>query len=279
MDQDPALAAVKTYRYLRLAMVAMVGLLAVAAVLEVLRTDPLCVQDSISAYYYTPVRGVFIGTLVTIGVCLVALKGNTDTEDVLLNLAGMLAPGVAFIPTRGEGPCPTMPLTPAEQELAIGNNMMALFVAGAIVAVVAVVLARRQSGGSPLARWDRIGIAGALAILVGGAGWYAVSRTSFVEWAHEVSAVPMFLLLIVVVWLNGRDAQQSVTLGTEKTSYVRTYRGIATAMLLALALTVAGRLLTSFTHVILGIEVILLILFAAFWVIQTKELWNKGLRT
>ena len=69
-----------------------------------------CLQPSISAYYYTPVGAVFIGVLVTMGVCLVALKGNTDGEDVLMNLAGMLAPGVAFIPTPDAGTCRSAPL-------------------------------------------------------------------------------------------------------------------------------------------------------------------------
>ena len=44
------------------------------------------------------------------GVCLVALKGNTDGEDVLMNLAGMLAAGVAFIPTPGAEQCSSAPL-------------------------------------------------------------------------------------------------------------------------------------------------------------------------
>ena len=110
MEPDPALAAVKTYNYLRIALAALVLLLFVSVALEWWAADG-CLQPSISAYYFTPVRAVFIGVLVTMGVCLVALKGNTDGEDVLMNLAGMLAPGVAFIPTVASGRCaaPRMP--------------------------------------------------------------------------------------------------------------------------------------------------------------------------
>ena len=90
MEPDPALAAVKTYNYLRIALAALVLLLYTAVVLEWWAAGR-CLQTSISAYYYTPVHAVFIGVLVTMGVCLVALKGNTDGEDVLMNLAGMLA--------------------------------------------------------------------------------------------------------------------------------------------------------------------------------------------
>ena len=98
MEPDPALAAVKTYNYLRIALAALVLLLYTSVVLEWWAAGR-CLQTSISAYYYTPVHAVFIGVLVTMGICLVALKGNTDGEDALMNLAGMLAPGVAFIPT------------------------------------------------------------------------------------------------------------------------------------------------------------------------------------
>jgi hypothetical protein len=60
---------------------------------------PGCFQTSISAYYYTPVHGIFIGALVAVGTCLICLRGNTDAEDILLNLAGMFAPVVALVPT------------------------------------------------------------------------------------------------------------------------------------------------------------------------------------
>jgi len=106
--------AIKTYRYLRMAMVAMIALLAVSLVIEWSTTDPHCLQTSISAYYYTPVRAIFVGSLITIGVCMVVLKGNTEPEDILLNVAGILAPGVALVPTPGQGRCHSVPVVPPE---------------------------------------------------------------------------------------------------------------------------------------------------------------------
>ena len=78
--------AVKTYRYLRLAIVVVV-LAAVASVL-IERSHTDCWQASISAYYYTPVHAMFVGALVAIGVCLIAVKGSEEWEDMLLNVAG-----------------------------------------------------------------------------------------------------------------------------------------------------------------------------------------------
>ncbi len=48
--------AIKTWRYLRLAMVAVVFGLFVAVITEQLKATPSCILASISDYYYTPVR-------------------------------------------------------------------------------------------------------------------------------------------------------------------------------------------------------------------------------
>ena len=280
MEPDPALGAVKTYRYLRVALVALVVLLFSAVAIEWWSTGPSCLQPSISAYYYTPVRAVFVGVLVTMGVCLIALKGNTEVEDVLLNFAGMLAPGVAFVPTAASGQCRSVPVGAAEVGATVANNMQALFVTGLLVAAVVVVIARRDVAGAALGTWDRIGILVTAAVLVGGAVWFYVARDSFVAHAHGAAAVPMFLALVAVVWANARDVHESVAVRGESTRmrFVRVYQGIAAGMLLALGATVALSLLTRSTSLVFWVEVVLITLFGAFWVVQTAELWSKGLR-
>ena len=280
MEPDPALAAVKTYNYLRIALAALVLLLYTAVVLEWWAAGR-CLQPSISAYYYTPVHAVFIGVLVTMGVCLVALKGNTDGEDVLMNLAGMLAPGVAFIPTPTASDCSSAPLLRPDIPAFVGNNMPALFVTGAVVGVAAVVIARRQGGLSSLSTVDRIGWALTVAVLGGGIVWFVVDRESFIAHGHAAAAIPMFLAIVGVVWLNARDVQAAVRQGSAPSThgrYVATYRMIAVAMLVALAATVTINLATSSTALVFWVEVVLITLFAVFWLVQTTELWNRGLR-
>jgi hypothetical protein len=91
----------------------------------------------------------------------------------------------------------------------------------------------------------------------------------------------MFLAVIAVVWLNARDVRRGVQQGSmpwDRTRYVAMYRAVAVAMLLALAATVALSLLTGSTSLVFWVEVVLLVLFAVFWVIQTIELWDQGLR-
>ena len=279
MEPDPALAAVKTYNYLRIALAALVLLLFVSVALEWAAADG-CLQPSVSAYYFTPVRAVFVGVLVTMGVCLVALKGNTDGEDVLMNLAGMLAPGVAFIPTAASGRCGSTVAGAGVGE-GVANNMPALFLTGLVVGVVAVVLARREAGGVRLSTPDRLGLGLTVVVLGSGVVWFLLARDSFLERGHDAAAIPMFLAIIAVVWLNARDVQEGMRQGTVPSGrgrYVATYRTIALTMLAALAATVAISLATGSTSLVLWVEVVLITLFAVFWLVQTTELWNRGLR-
>ena len=89
----------ETYLYLRVGLVALAVFLGASLVIELAFGDSPWL-GSISAYYYTPVRSVFVGTLSAMGVCLIAIKGrDRPREDLMLNLAGMCAPVVALVPT------------------------------------------------------------------------------------------------------------------------------------------------------------------------------------
>jgi len=58
----------------------------------------LPLQDSMSAYYYTPMRDWFVGLLFVTGTFLVLYKGFSHAEDWALNIGGVLAVGVAIFP-------------------------------------------------------------------------------------------------------------------------------------------------------------------------------------
>jgi hypothetical protein len=289
VEPDPALAAVTTYNHLRLALAALVLLLFGSVALEAWAAGG-CLQPSISAYYYTPAGPVLIGVLVAVGVCLIALRGNTDAEDVLMNLAGMLAPGVALIPTPDAGSCSSAPLAVPDTPSTVANAMPALFVTGAVVGVAALVIARREGTLAATTRWTRAGILLTVALLAAGAVWFVVDRDGFLDHGHGAAAVPMFLAVVVVVWLNARDVQQSIRRGAvrpegvapgwlvSRRRYVGIYRVIAVGMLLALAATVVITTATGSTSLVFWVEVVLIVLFAVFWVVQTVELWNRGLR-
>lgn len=56
-------------------------------------------QGSISAYYHTPMRDVFVGSLCAIGAFLFLYKGYSGIENHALNVAGVFAVIIALFPT------------------------------------------------------------------------------------------------------------------------------------------------------------------------------------
>ena len=75
----------KSYRYLRLVMIGLVILLGVSVLIEVFASGAGCWRTSISSYYWTPVRGVFIASLVAVGACLVIIKGRNGSTLIWMN--------------------------------------------------------------------------------------------------------------------------------------------------------------------------------------------------
>ena len=56
-------------------------------------------QGSISGYYYTGMRNVFVGALWAIGLSLLSYKGYERVDDIAGNVACVAAVGIALFPT------------------------------------------------------------------------------------------------------------------------------------------------------------------------------------
>lgn len=56
-------------------------------------------RTSISAYYYSAMRDVFVGALIAIGLFLITYRGNTWWEWLIATISGVGAIGVALLPT------------------------------------------------------------------------------------------------------------------------------------------------------------------------------------
>lgn len=287
--RTPPTNEVKTYRYLRLAMVALVVMLATAVAVEWASTpEPRCLLTSISAYYYTPVNAVLVGTLVAIGVCMVTLKGSSETEDVLLNLGGMLAPVVAFVPVTGAGSCRSVEVPLRDADADIANNITALLVAGGLglLATVVIAVVARVRGRSS---WDRrhvLGITASTAVYGAGLAWFVRDRESFTAYAHYTAAIAMFVLIVAVVLLNARGygtehraaVRARGDAGSSARVYANRYAAIAAVMVGATAVLGLAGWLLGWAHAVFWIEGTLIVSFAVFWVLQTAELWQRGLR-
>lgn len=333
----------KTYRYLRVAIVSMVVTLLVCTVLQ--SVDAGSWLGSLSAYYFTPVHAIFIGSLIMIGICLIAIRGQTNPEDITLNIAGLCAPIVALVPTA-------MPDEPGYKNLFEGelplaamqfNNVIAL----GLTAVFAVALAftigsrgRLSAVLKALTTETRIGfgLTGlTIAVLVG------VHLFGGPQWTHNTSAGMLIVGLLFVAIINSvrnlRDSsgRQSwghqlgvgfagaallfgatlaavgvlrliagegsvvlvlglavvgttlvvtTTLGwpsalawfqpqaDQRSGYEQAYFAVAVAMV------VGGPLLGlwpgDFEHRTLWVELVELIPFGVFWIIQTAENWDES---
>jgi hypothetical protein len=72
------------------------------------------IQGSLSGYYYTGMRGVFVGTLWAIGFFLLSYKGYDKADTIASDLAWIFAIGVSLFPTAPD-------MVTSNTELIIGN--------------------------------------------------------------------------------------------------------------------------------------------------------------
>jgi hypothetical protein len=276
----------KTYLYLRVSLVALAVLLAGSLVIELVLGDGPWL-GSISAYYYTPVRAVLVGTLVAMGVCLIAIKGrNRPREDLMLNLAGMCAPVVALCPTpleRSKACGDAARCVPDAYVPGVENNIGALLVVGALGLLFAARTVRR---GRDEGR-DLLALGLSAAGLVGLGLWFALARGSFLDYAHYGTAVPMFGLIVAVALVNAARVDEFVAAGGtltmgEARTYKRAYRWIAYVMgwviggALALFVVRAVTGAEPFAHWVFVVEALLLAAFTAFWILQTLQYAEDG---
>jgi hypothetical protein len=273
-QQDPLLSkgqqdyAVTTWRYLRLAMIALVIGLATAVIYEVVRGGGDCVQTSISAYYYTHAQAIFVGGLMAIGTCLICLRGSTQYEDVLLNVAGMLAPVVALVPTPKAGNCASLPGVPEDPTPNIENNITALLLMGIVAFAALAVLSWRRRHQQATAALRGYFVALALWVVAGVV--FLKERETFVDHAHLWTAVPMFGCIIAVACINAFSFKDKQSDENARNRY--------SLIAVAMVVLVVGSLLFGGEYNKLYAEIAALVLFAVFWAIQTEELWGEGLR-
>lgn len=278
MTRDDVL---NTYRYLRIAMPLLLLMLMTSVVIQIYASNPDCWQLSVSAYYYTSARAVFVGSLVAVGVCLIVYRGNTDVEDVALNISGFLAIVVALVPTVVDSTC-TASNVPSADELtrAVNNNLTALLVTGGVVMALLWWFRSRVEAASrvgTLALWPLLVSTVGLVIF---AGVFAAWPSWVQAHGHSIAAIALFVGIVVVVLINAVGLARTAQDNPPTKSYANRYLVIAVAMLASFVGIVGLHLVWSgFTLWFFWLEAVLLVEFAVFWVVQTIELWDRVQRT
>ena len=144
-EQTPIVMSYLTQRLL-------IGVLAVLLPVIVVVVNWLMgygVQPSVSGYYYTPMRNIFVGTLCAIGVFLISYDGYDLPDRLITDLAGLCSICISFFPTV-PGTAPT-----AHQVL-IGDIHLG-FAGGAFaaLAVMSFRFAKREPTPAGLPLWER----------------------------------------------------------------------------------------------------------------------------
>ena len=108
---------------------------------------------SMSGYYYTDMRDIFVGTLWALGVFLVAYRGYDKVDDSITNVAGFAAIGVALFPTKpavctaGPGACPASSVTRLSTHQQVVGDIHLVLAAVTLIALglMALRFAKKQT--------------------------------------------------------------------------------------------------------------------------------------
>lgn len=295
---------VKSYLYLRLAIVALLTALGAAVAYETGRQGlhPLA---SVSAYYYTPAQAIFVGALIGFAACMIALKGTTDVEDVFLNIGGMFAAVVAIVPTSrgadfdaavaacqkagpsGGSDCPSRMVLVEAARANIENNVYALLAVGVLAVLITLLFALIKG---PAFSWKAFGSGVAVLVIVGVP--FLAYRDWFISNAHWLAAVGLFACIFIVALENARrqKAKQSYDAPMADQA-VKPTAGQAVGVLISgaghrdhytwiarIMLVVGGFALWVWMNHWISLfllEVVVFALFVAFWIAQTVEQGNK----
>ncbi|MDH6243353.1 hypothetical protein [Mycobacterium sp. OTB74] len=264
-DDPDGDVALDTYRFLRGGLVVMVVMLAGSLLVE--RSHATCWQTSISAYYFTTAHAIFIGALFAIGAMLIVYQGTSDTENTLLNLAGVLTFVIATVPTtRPVLLCNADDPTVSTSSTAILLNIWTVAVTLALSRVASWWLfgrgrTPRRDRLATAAIWlQRIILGVGVVVLVAAPDWFRAN-------GHGIAATVMFAAIVLTV--------VNTAFGTRPTCgphYRRIYQAISIIMAVTLVTTVVlHQVLDGFNHAVLVVEVALIVEFAAYWVVQTIQ--------
>ncbi|HEV7148420.1 MAG TPA: hypothetical protein VGN48_15625 [Pedococcus sp.] len=281
MTSDYQYDLLRTYRYVRAGMIFLVGFLGVAVFIEA-RAHGFSIEQSISAYYYTPVKPAFVAALSAVGVLMIVYRGNTTAEDGFLNASGFMAFVVAFVPTQPSNVCVVRDL-PDETVSAIANNTSALFIIAAAAFVFTMMLEEElREEKLSASRGGLAALAFSLLAFAALALYFLTARDSFICHGHDTAAILLFVGIVVVVGLNGWGlaVKQAAAMGGTPRDHLwnRYFYGFV-LMLASIALVIVlGPVTHALDHWVFWLEGALITQFATFWVTQTIELWNEPKR-
>lgn len=274
----------RTYRNLRIG----IGSVVIVVMVSVgVAAQSVGVLSSISAYYYTPARTMFVGALMAASLGLLTISGR-GFQRVLLDTAGLLAPLIAILPTPIgnntvpglDAGCPPGRLcVPQAFHADVANGIYTFVIVGTVVVVVILILSRTKSVDLRSVAGSLVAAAAVLAAVI----WlWQREPELLLNLGHVVAAAGFFLMIsaaAVVVVFPGVDRSKSKEPGKVPSKSFRTmYLIIAAGFVIDIAIVasvIVNGNVDSFTiPVILVCELVALGLFLLFWILQSFPKWT-----
>jgi hypothetical protein len=278
----------RTYRNLRLGIAGTVVVIGVAVGVE---SAKLGVLPSISDYFYSPARTLFVGALIAAALGIITLSGR-GVQRALLGAAGLFAPLVALVPTPirdgtvpgYETACkPHTTCVPKEFLAGIDTGISTYLIVGGLAFVLAIVLSIVQ-----IRRTDanHVSLSSVLpSLIVAGATLAAVAGTWigahdwFIGVAHLGSATIFFSLIGAVAVANafghptGPDVQPAPS-KWRKSVYWLIAAGLFADLIVMIIVFATGHANDTSPPPLFVGEFVALTLFVAFWIVQSIQKWN-----
>ncbi len=291
---SPATTPQKTHRYLRLSLVLIVFTLLVAVALQsvVVLWEPLMFGwnplDSISHAVYTPTRDVFVGALIAASVVLLALSGRSRATT-LLDVCAVFAPLIAIVPTGladtravGHIPCPVATDCIPAGYVGSAKAGIAVYAVVVVAEVITTAVIRRRTRTPNRAAVLVSAIALVTATVVAALAFAPALNENFpfnfwpVQSIHFAVTLVFFgVFAAVPILYAGGPLDPGETPPTPRQrSIYRWIAGLLIADLVLLVVAVLFRQTFGETPVVLIGEAVALILFGAFWWVQTFQRWN-----
>jgi hypothetical protein len=224
---------------------------------------------------------------------MLVLKGNNEWEEAFLNIAGILAPVVALVPTPHTTSCTSngpIDTTPSVAE--VSNNIHSYIYVGAFVLALAWIALYRSVPRSrrwwplPSMPWPvryRYTLPAITCLMIVGVIAFLVWPDAFIAWAHPVAAIVQTVVLIFVVFQNsveiGRKANRNKKLKGLKRYFFRNGYALIYWLMIggAVLLYGVGWIVFNWSYWKLALEAGEILVFAGFWLWQTRDLEKSPL--
>jgi hypothetical protein len=310
-DEQPdfVTTALKTHRYLRLSFVFAVAALFLGVTIASVMGG--YVKGSISYYYWTPARNVFVGVLIAASLAMLALNGRGGAAKIpvgkatlklpspstLLDFAAVFGPLIAIVPTdvkASEQGLTTFTCEGTEQSCLpksalpdVQNAVLTYIITLAVIVAVMLIVQRKEKRMRFALFVPVTAAITAIALFF----FTFVSNDAFPYIRigpsslsiHYIVTFLFFAAFATVVWIRGiRDndpEDRTPASDTQRLWYKILAIAMAADILFLVGLAVVAQFgvedaIPGFPEVLFG-ETIGLTLFAVFWAIQTAQRWNE----